>query len=499
MSNSEAAADTSRLARWRAAWAVYGQPRVIGMGFLGFSSGLPLLLVGSTLSAWLAQVGITATVIAFFSWVGITYSIKVFWAPVIDRLPLPLLTRVLGRRRGWMLLAQVGIAAGLAGMAFSDPAEGLRQLALCTLLVAFSSATQDVSIDAWRIEAVDDSYQGAMAATYITGYRIAMLAANTVALFLAAWFGWQLSYLAMAALVGVGMVTVLCIGEPERAVSRSARQREQRVIDFIEQRAHWPAWLRDTGAWFVGAVVCPFVDFFARYRGPAILILLFVSIFRITDITLGVLANPFYLHMGYTLVEIASVTNVFGLVVTLLGTGLGGILVVRFGVMRPLFAGAVLAAATNLLFAWMAMQAPSDATMIMLNRNLLHMATSQMPLQYLLLPDLTLPWQPASPGLVPLILTISADNLANGFATAAFIAYLSSLTNISYTATQYALFSSLMTLPGQIIGGFSGLVVDSFGYVTFFGYTALAGVPAIVLAAWLIRYHKASTPDARTG
>ncbi len=444
--------------RWRSAWAVYGQPRVIGMGFLGFSAGLPFLLVFSTLSAWLAQAGVSLSTIGFFSWIGITYSIKFFWAPVIDRLPLPVLSRLLGRRRAWMLIAQVGIAAGLVGMASSDPATELQQIALFGLLVAFSSATQDVSIDAWRIEAVEESIQGAMAATYQAGYRIALLTAGAGAFFIAAASTWPTTYLVMAALVGVGMLTVLCVGEPEVSTSQRTAAREQRVVDFIESRSHWPVWLRDAGAWIVAAVVCPFLDFFARYGRQALLILLFVSIFRITDITLGVMANPFYLDMGYTLAEIASVSKVFGVLMTLVGAGLGGVLVVRYGVMRPLFAGAVLAAATNLLFAWLATREPS---------------------------------------LPALAMTISADNLSGGLAGSAFIAYLSSLTNTAYTATQYALFSSLMTLPGKFIGGFSGVVVDSYGYVAFFGYTALAGVPAILLVAWLIRHHKASGKDAR--
>lgn len=487
MSSSEISTG-GRLQKWRAAWAVYGQPRVIGMGFLGFSSGLPFLLVFSTLSAWLTQAGVSLTVIGFFSWIGLTYSIKFFWAPVVDRLRLPLLTRFLGHRRGWILLAQAGIATGLVGLALTDPVVDLRQVALFALLVAFSSATQDVSIDAWRIEAVDEAIQGAMAATYQAGYRIAMLVAGAGAFYIAAMSTWSTTYLVMAALVTVGVIAVFCLGEPERKVSVDAMQREQRVIDFVQIHSHWPDWLRDAGAWLIGAVVCPFVDFVGRYRRAAILILLFVSVFRVTDITLGVMANPFYLDIGYTLAEIASVSKIFGVLMTLIGAGLGGVLVVRYGITRPLFAGAVLAAATNLLFAWLASYAPTDATMAMLNANLLHMSLHQSPIHMLLLPDV-LPWRPESPGLVRLALTISADNLSGGLAGSAFIAYLSSLTNTGYTATQYALFSSLMTLPGKFIGGFSGLAVDNFGYVTFFGFTALAGMPAILLAMWLIKYH----------
>src|SRR5699024_7968135 len=389
----------------------------------------------------------------------------------------------------------IGIAAGLVGMAGSDPATDLERVALFALLVAFAAATQDVTVDAWRIEAVAETLQGAMAATYQAGYRMAMLAAGAGALYIAALSTWRITYLVMAALVLVGMITVLCVGEPQHTDSGHTMQREQRVIDFLQARGHWPDWLRNAGAWLIGAVVCPFVDFFARSGRPALLILLFVSIFRIADITLGVMANPFYLDMGYSLSEIASVTKVFGVLMTILGAGLGGVLVVRYVILRPLLAGAVLAAATNLLFAWLATLGADAAATAMLHGSLLHMAVEQPLMQFLLLPDLVLPWQPQTPGLLPMVITVSADNLAGGMAGSAFIAYISSLTNTGYTATQYALFSSLMTLPGKFIGGFSGLVVDQFGYVTFFSFTALAGVPAILLSVWLIRYHGSKHED----
>src|SRR5699024_3728 len=201
-----------------------------------------------------------------------------------------------------------------------------------------------------------------MAATYQAGYRIAMLAAGAGAFYIAAISTWPTTYMVMAALVGVGVVAVFCVGEPERRVSGSALRREQRVIDFVDSHAHWPDWLQDAGAWLVGAVVCPFVDFFARYGRAAVLILLFVSLFRVTDITLGIMANPFYLDMGYSLTQIASVSKVFGVIMTLVGASLGGVLVVRYGITRPLLAGAILAAATNLLFAWLAAHGPSDAS-----------------------------------------------------------------------------------------------------------------------------------------
>ena len=418
------------------------------MLFLGFAAGLPFLLVFGTLFAWLTTAGISRSVIGFFSWVGITYSIKVLWAPIVDRVPLPLLDRLLGRRRSWMLLAQIGIIVGLLGMAGIDPAQNITGIALFALLVAFSSATQDVAIDAYRIESVAREIQGAMAAMYIGGYRLALLVAGAGALYLGNYSDWSITYMVMAGLMLVGVVTVLIIREPETSTNGTNRQREKRVVDFLEQNAHLPEILRQPMAWFIGAVVCPFTDFFQRNGSMAVVILLFISVFRISDITMGVMANPFYLDRGYTLIEIANVTKFFGFFMTLAGAALGGILVVRFGIMRPLLLGAIMVALTNLLFALLAEMEPN---------------------------------------LVMLAVVISADNLSGGLAISAFIAYLSSLTNIAYTATQYALFSSLMTLFPKFIGGFSGVIVDASGYFIFFVYAALVGIPAILLVLLLMQ------------
>ena len=418
------------------------------MLFLGFAAGLPFLLVFSTLSAWLTTAGISRSVIGFFSWVGITYSIKILWAPIVDRVPLPLLDRLLGRRRSWMLLAQFGIMLGLLGMAGIDPAQNIATIALFALIVAFSSATQDVALDAYRIESVAREIQGAMAAMYIGGYRLGLLVAGAGALYLAKYSNWSFTYITMAGLMLVGVVTVLIIREPETTINGNTRQREQRVVDFLENSAHLPNVLRQPIAWFIGAVVCPFTDFFQRNGSIALLILLFISVFRISDITMGVMANPFYLDIGYSLIEIANVTKFFGFFMTLAGAALGGILVVRFGIMRPLLLGAIMVASTNLLFAVLAGMEPN---------------------------------------LIMLAVVISADNLSGGLATSAFIAYLSSLTNTAYTATQYALFSSLMTLLPKFLGGFSGVIVDAAGYRFFFVYAALVGIPAILLVLYLMQ------------
>ncbi len=432
---------------WRGSLAIYTHRRVVGMLFLGFSAGLPFMLVFATLSAWLRTEDISRTAIGFFSWVGITYSIKVFWAPVVDRAPLPWLTRALGRRRSWMLLAMIGIGGGLLGMAGTDPTQDLARMAAFALLVAFSSATQDVAIDAYRIEAVERNLQGAMAATYQLGYRLAILAAGGGALVVAGATSFPEAYTWLAGLTLVGVVTVFVIREPEMTRDPGAVMREARVVEFMERNAHLPRAWRQAAGWFIGAVVCPFVDFFSRTGWLALAILLFIGSFRVSDILMGVMANPFYLDIGFTLEEIGYVIKGFGTVMTIIGALVGGVLVARYGIMRPLLLGAVLLAVTNLVFAVLAV---------------------------------------VGPDMVLLVATISADNLSAGIAGTVFIAYLSALTNTAYTATQYALFSSLMTLPGKLLGGFTGIVVDAVGYVEFFVYVACAGVPAVLLVLYLI-------------
>ena len=414
---------------WSEILLVYTQPRVIAMAFLGFSGGLPFLLVFSTLTAWLTEGDVSRSAIGFFAWIGITYSIKVLWAPVVDSVPIAGLTGSLGQRRGWMIAGQSGIAIGLITMALVGPSN-LLFLSLAALVVAFSSATQDVAIDAFRIEAADVEYQAAMTAAYVFGYRVALLASGAGALYLADYFSWQVSYLAMAGLMSVGVVTVLLVAEPFRErVSKAPELSLQGVLQ-----------------WFKTAVAGPFIDFFQRNRKNALIILFFIAIFRLSDIAMGIMANPFYLDMGYTKTEIANVAKIFGFFMSIAGSFICGALVIKWGLMRPLLIGAVAVAVTNLLFAGLSRLEPE---------------------------------------VIYLAVVISADNISGGFAATAFIAYLSSLTNKAYTATQYALFSSLMTLPGKFISGFSGIVVDNFGYFEFFVAAALLGVPAILLVIYL--------------
>jgi PAT family beta-lactamase induction signal transducer AmpG len=417
------------------------------MIFLGFSAGLPFLLVFSTLSAWLRDEGVERSVIGFFSWIGVTYSIKVFWAPVIDRFPLPFLTKFLGKRRSWMLLAQLGIGVGLVGMGSSDSHSQLQQIALFAVWVAFCSATQDVVIDAYRIESVIPEYQGAMAATYVLGYRIALLMAGAGAFYVADYASWRVAYFVMASALAVGLVTTLCLKEPEHKYSDGARLPTNAAV--IKHQNIWRRLLIS----FVDAVLNPFAEFFGRNGRIGLLILMLIAVYKMSDITMGVMANPFYLDLGFSKKDIADISKVFGFFMTIAGAGLGGVLVVRFGIMRPLLLGAVMVAVTNLLFAVLAV---------------------------------------SEPNLFLLAGVISADNLSGGIATSVFIAYLSSLTSTAYTATQYALFSSLMTLPAQLLGGFSGIVVDSYGYTVFFVYASTVGLPAIVLVLLLMRYQNRS-------
>ncbi|TVP88024.1 MAG: MFS transporter, partial [Pseudomonadaceae bacterium] len=415
---------------------VYLNPRVLGMLFLGFSAGLPLLLVGGTFSAWLRDIGVELAAIGFLSWVGMAHSIKVLWAPLIDRAPVPFLTKWIGRRRAWMLLAQVVIAGSLLGMALTNPHEHLTLVAIFAVLAAFGSATQDIAIDAYRVEAEARHRQAAMAATYVTGYRVAVLAAGAGALHLASLDSWTLAYTAMAVLMGVGMITTLIIAEPAVQVTQATRELEARVARHLAQTTR-QGWQRNLSAWFIGAVISPFADFFQRYGKAALLILLFIGCFRISDIFMGVMANPFYLDLGFSKAEIANIAAAFGLGMTLAGAFLGGVLVARFGIAPILLFTVFMAPATNLTFAWLAYIGPQ---------------------QY------------------GLIMAIIADNVTGGMAIAVFIAYLSSLTNTAYTATQYALFSSIMTLPGQFAAGFTGLIAANVGWISFFFITSLTGL-----------------------
>lgn len=438
---------------WRDAFLIYTRKPVVVISLLGFSAGLPFLLVFSTLTAWLRDEGVERTAIGFFAWVGLTYSIKIIWAPVVDRLSIPTLGSLFGQRRSWILLGQIGIAAGLLVMSVMRPQDSLVFIALAALLVAFSSATQDIALDAFRIESAPDEQQGAMSAAYIFGYRVALLVSGAGAFYIADLNDWSTAYLCMAALMGVCILITLWSDEPTHKTPEEQRRMDAEMVDQVMGR---PMHLESRSLLqrhILGAVICPFLEFMQRYGRFAFVVLLFIAVFRLSDIAMGVMANPFYLDMGYSKSEIASVAKVFGFFMTIAGAALCGLLIVKQGIYRQLLLGATLVASTNLLFAVLAGYQGSGP-----------------------------------PDILWLGIVISADNLSGGFASTAFVAYLSSLTNKSYTATQYALFSSLMTLPGKFISGFSGWVVDTSGYPEFFVIAALLGIPAILLVVVLMRH-----------
>ncbi len=504
---------TTQIQHWRQTLGTLTQPHVIALFFLGIAAGLPLLLIFSSLSLWLREAGIDRATVTYFSWAALGYSFKFVWAPLVDRLPIPWLTQRLGRRRAWLLLAQMMVMSAILLMAFIDPArDSLRLMALAAVFLGFSSATQDIVLDAYRIESAPAKLQGVLSSSYIAGYRVGMLIAGAGALFLADYWGsthshylytaWRNSYLLMAAMMFIGILTTLLVkepaGQPQESVlhhrhrdyaaflilfvttvttfivtfvasDTSSRLLQQSLSfpvlsDFIAQACRFIVALSVTAALITVLIklklvstrivsftyLSPLKDFFSRYSGGlAWLILILIGVYRISDIMLGVIANVFYQDMGFTKPEIAAVVKTFGLFMTIFGGFVGGLLAVRYGVMRILFLGAFLSAITNLLF---------------------------MALAYL------------GHHIPMLYLVISADNLSAGLASAAFIAFLSSLTNIAFTAMQYAIFSSLMTLLPKILGGYSGGMVDAIGYPHFFLMTTLLGLPVLILIAIAHRY-----------
>lgn len=485
-------------------------PKVPTMLFLGFSAGIPILLIFSTLGLWLNEAGVVKSTITYFSWAALGYSFKFVWAPLVDRLSLPILTQALGRRRAWMLVSQLSIIGAILLMSSINPKSGLDSLTMMAygaVLLGFSSATQDIAIDAYRIESADKKMQSMLSATYIAGYRTGMLVAGAGGLFIASYLGsskalysyqaWSGSYMIMATVMLVGVITTLIISEPQSqcteqqhttqdyarffllflsmvatfilvfTITTDLLKTTKLVLSEVFNNKHLAGFIVNTlrmvsallSAYIVAQILImlnivnramvnstyinPVKDFFERYGvGVAVLLLAVVGLYRVSDIVLGVIANIFYQDIGFTKVEIASIAKTFGLFMTIIGGFIGGVVALRIGVFRVLFLGAVLSALTNLLFVVLA--------------NVGH--------------DIT--W---------LYITISVDNLSAGLAGAAFIAFLSSLTNIKFTAVQYAVFSSLMTLLPKIFGGYSGTLVESFGYGEFFIITTLIGIPILYL------------------
>ncbi len=540
------------------ALGVYGERASLVMVALGFSAGLPYFLIFDTLSAWLRASGLSLEVIGFFSLVTLVSSFKFLWAPFVDRGQVPILTRWLGHRRSWMLVCQALIMLGLWLLAASNPSRSLGMIAVFAVLVGFSSATQDIAIDAWRIEAADTSKQGAMAAAYQWGYRVAIIIAGAVPLLLAQKYGWNFSYALMAALMTIGVLAVLAAPREQRHAIRPIQTEgipPAPLRDALEWSARLAvvaagalvlgsglagnaailgsvlaalgapgarsavlaAWASDARVWFqVGAVIVgfgviilaalplpgvrtrpgvylssalvdPLRDFFARYRSSGTLILALICLYRLPDFVLNIM-NPFYLDLGYSLVEIAEVRKIFGIAMTMLGVFLGGVAVARFGLLRAMVIGAFAGPVSNLLFIWLALQQHN---------------------------------------LFALFAAIGLDNVAGGFAGTCLIAYMSSLTSVGFTATQYALFSSLYSIPGRLVASQSGRIVEGAarladggglsglrefvaahaggnfaaavqrsgvspaalgsGYIVFFAYSALIGVFALVLSILVLR------------
>lgn len=481
--------------------------KTVVLFLFGFSAGLPIILIFGTLSLWLGEAGVQKSAVTYFSWAALGYSFKFVWAPIVDKLPLPILSRWLGRRRGWLLLSQLAIVAAIVWMASTDPTLGLTTMAFAAVALGFSSATQDIVIDAYRIECAERREQALLSSTYIAGYRIGMAVSGAGALYIADMLGtskelylyeaWQKTYWAMAAVMGVGIMTTLFIKEPNRGNYKQSYSYETSsycrffilfllsVTTLVIVFRLFPAidWdlegytlkiarfgtgtlqmiLAVSAAIVVGIIgaqlgiadkamvrdsyLSPIQDFFKRYGKLTIWVLLLIGFYRVSDIVMGVIANVFYQDMGYTKTQIGSVTKLFGIIMTITGSFLGGFLSLKIGVIRVLLIGAIFAAITNLLFAWLASS--------------------------------------NEPTLQALTLVIAADNLAAGLAVAAFVAWLSSLTSLSFTATQYAIFSSTMTLFPKLLGGYSGTMVDAFGYVNFFLFTALLGLPVIALIGFV--------------
>jgi PAT family beta-lactamase induction signal transducer AmpG len=409
---------------------LYSDRRMVAILAMGFSSGLPLALTGATLSIWLKEDGISLTAIGLFAQVGLAYNLKFLWAPVIDRVPLPFLTARLGRRRGWAVFIQLLLALSILVLAQADPATDPWRTALIAVVVAFFSASQDIVIDAFRVELLQDREQGAGAAATQVGYRIGMLASGAGALYLASAFGWHAAYSILACLVAVGMAAVLLIHEPSA-----------------------PRPLREN--WLRAAIVEPFADFMTRHGW--LLILLFVVLYKTGDAVAGWMSGPFYISLGFSKVEIASISKVFGLVASMAGVILGGGLVLRVGIMRALLVGGVLQAVSNLAY------------------------IAQL-------------WTGHDLGM--LAVTIATENVTGGIGSAAFVAYLSRLCNPAFTATQYALLSALASVSRTFVASGGGWLADRLGWAPFFTASTLLCVPGLLLLLYLMRWPEPSRSAA---
>lgn len=479
----------------------YWRPGVREMLFLGFACGLPFPMVLTTLSARLRLAGIDRTTIGLFSLVGLAYSMKFLWSPIVDRYRLPVLGSF-GQRRGWMLFGQLGVFFGLLSLAFCDPGSNAERVAILATITAFFSATQDIAVDAYRIESVDVSLQGTSSAAYQVGYQVALIFSGAGALVTASHAGWTQAYFLIAGLLLLGVITTLRISEPLRHASRdrivdpalvqATAERLRPIVLVIAFLATALLWLvlrgplaakgdstlaldcsfgaiglielalltvirahalRNARDKLVVSVVLPVRDIVLRYGWRlTIPMLLLIVTYRLNYMTMGVAANTFYLDMGYTLDQVAAVSKVYGVALTLTGAVFAGWFVRRLGFMQSMLLGLLLLSAANLFYGHLATLAGATA-----------------------------------PSVWWLAAAISLDNVANGIAGTAFIAYMSSLTTREYTATQYALFGTLWSLPAKTLASQWGRIVDAIGYPVFFVYTAVIALPAALLILWLMR------------
>ena len=411
--------------------SIYWEKRLIFIFLMGFASGLPFLLSGATLSIWLTEAGVSLTAIGLFALVGTPYNLKYLWAPFIDRVPIPVFSKMFGRRRAWMLLIQFGLMVSIIALGMSKPESTPAVTAFCALAVAFFSASQDIVIDAYRIEILTEDQQGAGAAMTQAGYRFGLLASGAGALYLASSINWALVYSVMAGLVIVGFITALCAPIPKT---------DAMIAATIQQN----------GNWFRTAVIAPFVEFFQRNDlSVAIVILAFILLYKFGDAFAGVMANPFYIRIGFSKVEIANVSKIFGVFATLLGVFAGGLVVKRYGILKSLLYCGILQMVSNLMFA---AQAAIGS----------HVGF--------------------------LVLTIGIENLSGGMGSAAFVAYLSVLCNTSYTGTQYALFTSFMAFGRTWLSAMSGWVADLTDWVTFFIISTFVAIPGLLMLIWMIKH-----------
>jgi len=431
--------ETTNIAKPKRSWAevirAYMKPKMLGMMSLGFASGLPYMLIYSELAYWMKQEGVDLSVIGFFAWIGLAYTLKVFWSPLVDRLKIPILTNAMGQRRSWMLFAILGTIIGMLTIAASNPSESVMRLAIGAVILATAGATLDISIDAWRIEAAPGDDQTNMAATYVLGYRLAIIGAG-VSYIVAGYSNWNIAYFFMACVMAINGSIVFFIKEPSREIRRKALTVKDAVVENV---------------------VMPFFSFLSRLGKWTPIVFLLVATYLISDKTMGPMAKPMYQSVGYTEIQVGLVSSFFGPWPVIFGGFVAGAISIRFGLMRCLLIGSILMVITNAAFAWL-----STVT---------------------------------EPKTAYLFVTVGADNLAQGFAATIFIAYLSSLCDLKFAATQYAFLSAMFNIVGKSLSGFTGIMADKMGFETFFLFSAALGIPAIILAIILHLFG----PDAAKG